>query len=125
MVSAEEAGAPRLVEALGRMVSGEGGAREAFEVFLDTRVYCLATEKPGVHAIGASGAGAVPVFTSLEVLARYRVARGEITEVRWFSTTGEDLLGLLPKGYAVLIDPGTDHAVSFGRPASGHGAQAS
>ncbi len=108
-----------LIEALRRMTSGEGGAKEAFEIFLHTRVFCRAGKQPGVRAIGKPGAGAVPIFTSLDVLARYQAVRGEAENAKWFSTTGKDLIELLPKGYAVLIDPGTDHTASFGRTPKG------
>lgn len=41
----------------------------------------------------------VPVFTSVEGLARFAGACG------WASTTVEDLVGLLPEGVRALVDP--------------------
>lgn len=97
----------------GGMEEDREAAREAFEAFLGARVFCQATgpgAAPGVMALGSPGDGIVPVFTSLEELARFLAARGETEGADWFATTGEDLLGLIPDGYGVLLDPGTDHA---------------
>lgn len=93
----------------------EEAGRAVFEAFLRARVFCQATEPPahpGVLALGGPGNGVVPVFSSLEELGRFRAARDETGEpVRWFATSGADLLGLVPDGYGVLVDPGSDHAV--------------
>lgn len=44
----------------------------------------------------------VPVFSSERELVR---ARGP---VRWFATTGADVLGLLPEGYDIVLDMAGD-----------------
>lgn len=64
-------------------------------------------------AVGEAGAGLVPVFSSLEELARYVVARpgGQEAGCAWFSTTGSDPLGLLPDGYDLVLDPASDHGL--------------
>jgi hypothetical protein len=61
-------------------------------------VFCEAGERPGFVAVGPPGDGFIPVFSSEGELARNRGA------VRWFSTTGADLFGLVPDGYDLILD---------------------
>ncbi|WP_109035889.1 SseB family protein [Streptomyces rubrogriseus] len=56
-------------------------------------------------ATAPSPARLVPVFTSLEQFELF--TGGEA----WFSTTGADLLDLLPPGLDVWLDPAAEHAV--------------
>ena len=49
--------------------------------------------------------GLVPVWTSEVELAR------SVGASAWFSTTGADLLSLLPVGYDLLLDPDEDAAL--------------
>lgn len=81
----------------------------SYEVFLRSRLYCQAGERPGVVAVGPAGEGLVPAFTSPEALARHTGGGN------FFSTIGRDLLDLLPDGYGVLVDPGTEYAAVFDR----------
>ncbi len=112
-----------LLRTLRRLTEGDGSPQELREAFVSARLYCQAAERPGTLALGEPGAGVVPVFTSLDGLTAYVTARGESEGARWFSTLGGDLLTLLPAGYGLLIDPGTDHAtVLNARPPSGDGA---
>lgn len=53
---------------------------------------------PGLVAVGEPGSGHVLVFTSLDELGR------QAGECDWLSTTGDDLLALVPDGYGVLVD---------------------
>ncbi|MFI6708022.1 SseB family protein [Nonomuraea sp. NPDC050478] len=87
--------------------------RSTYEAFLRTRLYCQATESPGVVAVGPPGAGLVPAFTLPEALAAFAAAGKDETEPRFFSATGKDLLDLIPEGYGVLVDPGTAYATAF------------
>ncbi|MFI7447507.1 SseB family protein [Nonomuraea sp. NPDC049714] len=102
-----------------RRDSTAGGIRQgSFGAFQRARLYCEAMDKPGVVAVGPPGKGLVPAFTSPEALAHYVTAKGsdvESQEPRYFSTLGADLLGLLPDGYAVLVDPGEEYAAAFDR----------
>lgn len=82
---------------------GEASPQELFDVFLAATVYCQRPDRPGFLAIGEENAGAIPVFSSLEFLGRYA------GECNWFSTTGEDLLDLLPTGYDLLLDATGPH----------------
>ena len=61
-------------------------------------MFCEAGERPGFLAVGSPGDGFIPVFSSEAELARARGA------VKWFSTTGADLYGLVPNGYDLLLD---------------------
>ncbi|MEV4838068.1 SseB family protein [Nonomuraea sp. NPDC049486] len=88
-------------------------SRSTYEAFLRTRLYCQATESPGVVAVGPPGAGLVPAFTLPEALAAFAAAGKDETEPRFFSATGRDLLDLIPEGYGVLVDPGTAYATAF------------
>ena len=67
--------------------------------FCAATVFALAADRPGVLA---PAGGPVPVFSSLEQLGRYA------GPARWLSTTGEDLLRLLPPGTDLLLDPAGD-----------------
>jgi SseB protein N-terminal domain len=78
--------------------AGEADAHAVHEAFLRATLWCEAGDQPGFQALGTPGAGMVPVFTSETELARARGA------VRWFSTTGADLLDLLPEHYDVVVD---------------------
>jgi hypothetical protein len=77
-----------------------GGATpiELYAAFLNSTVYCERGERPGFRAMGAAGAGLIPIYTTLEQLA---LARGAVD---WFAVTGTELLRLLPAGYDLLLD---------------------
>ncbi len=68
------------------------------EVFLQSRWFFEQPELPGFLTVGEPGSGVVPLFSSLQELARYAGA------CSWASTTGEDILSLLPDGYAIVVD---------------------
>lgn len=74
-------------------------------------MFCERGEKPGFIAVGPAGAGLVPVFSSEREFLR---ARGP---VRWFATTGADVLGLLPEGYDIVLDMAGDAPLRL-RPAA-------
>ena len=94
-----DGGRPRpLAKVAQDAAEGRASAAELHEAFLAATVYCEAGDKPGFQAVGRPGAGLIPVFTSEVELARARGA------VAWFSTTGADLLGLLPEGYDIGLD---------------------
>lgn len=96
-----------LAELAELVCDGSAGPGELFEAFLSATVFCERPERPGFVAVGEAGEGLVPVFSSLEELARYVAARGDHQEAacRWFSTAGSDLLDLLPEGYDLVLDP--------------------
>ncbi|NYI07231.1 SseB family protein [Allostreptomyces psammosilenae] len=78
-----------------------GEFRAAFHA---ARVYCPAPERPGLVPLDLpDGERIVPVFSSPRTLGTLLGAAG-----RYFSTTGEDLLDLLPEGYDLLLDPGDE-----------------
>lgn len=94
----EGRGQPPLAEIARELLAGSATPQELHAAFLAATVFCEAGEQPGFTAVGPPGAGLVPVFSSEQELLR---ARGL---VRWFATTGVDLIGLLPDGYEVLLD---------------------
>ena len=71
-------------------------------MFLTATVFLHAGDRPGLMALGTPPDGLVPVWTSEAELAR------SLGPCAWFSTTGSDLLGLLPAGYDLLLDPDGD-----------------
>lgn len=95
--------APSLPDAVERYVAGELPGAELRDAFAAATVYCQRGERPGFVAVGEPGHGVVPVFSSLTELANYTVGRGE-PGTDWFSTTGADVLDLLPDGYGVVLD---------------------
>jgi hypothetical protein len=102
-----EAAPSRLAEAARGYAEGTSSAEELEAAFEAARVYCRAAEgPPGFLAVD----DLVPVFSSEEELARFALARGEGDDVvAWFSTSGRDVLDLLPNGYGVALDPAGAH----------------
>ncbi|AUA14695.1 SseB family protein [Streptomyces sp. SID8382] len=73
---------------------------EKWAALRGARLYFQRPEDPGFLVSETAEDGPfVPVFTSLEGLARFAGACG------WASTTAEDLVGLLPEGVRALVDP--------------------
>ena len=92
---------PPLAAAAGAFASGALDAVAFSTVFLSAQVFAARPAPPappGLVAVGARGAGLVPVFSSLPQLARHS------GECDWLATTGADLLGLLPAGYGLVLD---------------------
>ncbi|MFD0649418.1 SseB family protein [Streptomyces malaysiensis] len=89
---------------LADLVRQETAARmsepEKWAALRGARLYFQRPEDPGFLVSETAEDGPfVPVFTSLEGLARFAGACG------WASTTAEDLVGLLPEGVRALVDP--------------------
>lgn len=106
---------PDLGSAVAAFAAGELAAAELQRLFLDRTVYALRrAEPPGLVAVGQPGTGAIPVFSSLEQLARWCVGRGEANKgADWLACPGADLLALWPPGYDLVLDPGSDHPVGY------------
>lgn len=130
-----------LAEVVRRAKAGEATSQDVFETFLHARVYCERPDEPGFLAVIASElpgtddhapqgsrildlalvpdatdetaatqdatppARLVPVFTSLEQFALFTGGGA------WFSTTGADVLDLMPAGLDVWLDPAAEHTV--------------
>jgi hypothetical protein len=129
-----------LVDVVRRAREAKASPQDVFEAFVRARVYCERPEEPGFLTVPAPtdvaghGAGGprsslldlvaddpppraanrlVPVFTSLEQFALFA------GEGPWFSTTGADVLGLLPPRLDVWLDPASEHAVRLASAAVG------
>ncbi len=89
-----------LADVAADVATGAGSAVELHEAFLAATVYCERGERLGFRALGETGAGVVPVYSSVEQLA---LARGTVD---WFAMTGADLFTELPEGYDLLLDMG-------------------
>ena len=88
-----------LADVAASVASGDADASLLGPAFCAAAVFALAADRPGVLApVG----GPVPVFTSLNQLSRFA------GPARWLSTSGEDLLRLLPPGTDLLLDPASD-----------------
>ncbi len=96
-------------------LAGKCEAPQLHEAFTRATVYCQAAERPGFVATGEQDRGWVPVFSSLSELARYAVARDQ-PDMGWFSTTGADVLDLLPEGYGLVLDPLSEHCLTLPAP---------
>lgn len=130
-----------LAEVVRGAKAGEATPQDVFETFLHARVYCERPDEPGFLTVTASElpgtddhaprgsrildlalvpdgtdataatddamppARLVPVFTSLEQFALFTGGGA------WFSTTGADVLDLMPAGFDVWLDPAAEHAV--------------
>ena len=89
---------PDAVAAIGDEVTAEA-AQQLLEAFMAATIYSPAPPQPGVVALDFEGMQVVPVFTSERMLAAFTGPSD------WFSTTGLDLLGLLPEGVHIALDP--------------------
>ena len=94
-----------LVVQLHRHAAGYGSGERLRETILSTRFFAQAPEQPGFLALPAPGGPLIAVFTTEHRLARHAGA------VRWFSTTGADLMSMAPVGHRFIIDPGSPHAI--------------
>jgi hypothetical protein len=73
------------------------------DAFLLATVFSPAPPDPGVIVLDIDGMPTVPVFTTEQGLADFA------GDCDWFSTTGLDLLGLLPIGVPIALDPNGRH----------------
>jgi len=87
------------------VLAGRASPQELLDVLLVSTVSCQAPELPGVMTVDTPQGPVVPVFSSPFELAR---ARGAVS---WFSTSGMDLLVLLPHGHDVALDAAGSHPV--------------
>ncbi|MFI5683753.1 SseB family protein [Streptomyces sp. NPDC051636] len=138
-----EGDAVDLVDVVRRAREGHAPPQDVFNAFLRARVYCERPQEPGFLAVtvpeavaGDGGPGPrsrlldlvdgtlpkeptppaarlVPVFSSLEQFSLFA------GEGAWFSTTGADVLDLLPTGLDVWLDPAAEHAVRLASAATG------
>lgn len=89
-----------LADLVRQETAAQSSEREKWAALRKARLYFQRPENPGFLVSETAEAGPlVPVFTSLEGLARFAGACG------WASTTVEDLVGLLPEGVRALVDP--------------------
>ncbi|MDP9070626.1 MAG: SseB family protein [Actinomycetota bacterium] len=96
-----------LAEVARGLKRGESTPQQLFDAFLAATVYSPAPPRPGVHVLQVRGERVVPVFTSEAELARF------MGRARWFSTTGLDLLGLLPSGVTIGLDMASPHRLQL------------
>lgn len=94
-----------LPETAQRWLAGSAGVEELHRAFLTATVFLQAGDRPGLMAFGAPPDAVVPVWSSEAELAR------SVGASFWFSTTGADLLDLLPDGYDLVLDPDGDAAL--------------
>lgn len=92
---------------------GELSAEAFTDRFIVSRWFALRSERPGFVAVGQPGAGYVPIFSSLGELSAYAATFPDryVDGVDWLSTTGDDLLPMIPSGYGLVVDVASDHAV--------------
>jgi len=83
--------------------SNPSDATSLLDAFLPATVYSPSPPDPGVIVLNIDGTPAVPVFSTEQLLADFA------GDCDWFSTTGLDLLGLLPTGVHIAFDPNGMH----------------
>ncbi|MDW6061311.1 SseB family protein [Streptomyces sp. FXJ1.4098] len=95
-----QGGKASLADLVRQETAAQLSEREKWAALRKARLYFQRPENPGFLVSETAEAGPlVPVFTSIEGLARFAGACG------WASTTVEDLVGLLPEGVRALVDP--------------------
>ena len=88
-----------LAEVAAAVAAGTASPHELHQAFLSATLWCEAPESPRFVARGHPPNAVVAVYTSPEQLAADRGAQ------RWLSTTGVDVLELLPAGPDLVLDP--------------------
>ncbi|MBW3575925.1 MAG: SseB family protein [Actinobacteria bacterium] len=88
-----------LTDVAAGVAAGAASAHALHRAFLHATLWCEAPESPGFVARGQPPEAVVAVYSSPEQLAADRGPQ------RWFSTTGADLLDLLPAGHDLVLDP--------------------
>lgn len=78
---------------------------ELSDAFGAATLYCFLAGEPGFMAVGEPGAGFIPMYSSEDAL---NAAEGPSA---WFAALGHDLLQLVPEGYGVVLDPGTESEI--------------
>ena len=94
-----------LASAAAAVLAGTASPQELLDVLLVSTVFCEAPECPGVMTVETPDGPVVPVFSSPFELAR---ARGAVS---WYSTSGMDLMVLLPEGHDLALDLAGEHPV--------------
>lgn len=92
-------GQPSLSDILALAIAGAPSAQQVLDALLRSTLFCEAPERPGLMTADTSAGPVAITFCSLEALL---AARGPVP---WFSTSGRDLLGLLPVGHDLLLQP--------------------
>ena len=87
------------------VLAGAATPQELLDLLLVSTVFCEAPESPGVMTVDKPEGPVVPVYSSPLQLARARGAVG------WFSTSGMDLMVLLPDGHDLALDPAGESPV--------------
>ena len=85
-----------------RFRSGEPVAEELTLSFAIATLYCRRDKTPGFLAVGNPAKGLVPMYSSKEKLF---ASEGECP---YFCGHGYQLAGLVPPGYGILLDLGSD-----------------
>ncbi len=99
-----------LAEAARGFKGGQIDAEDFIAQLLQSELYCRRGPEIGFQAWGPPGQGWVSVYSSERTLLA-----GEGEACPWFSGPGADLLRLVPDGYGVVLDPGSDSEVIVGR----------
>lgn len=94
----------RLVTVARQVWAGSRGPGDFMDTFAGTVVFARRPERPAllVADLGDQGRWMV-AFSTVERLAAYA------GECDYFSTSGADLLELIPPGVGLMVDPGDEH----------------
>ena len=95
----------RLSAAAADVLAGAATPQELLDVLLVSTVFCEAPDSPGVRTVDTPEGPVIPVYSPPLQLDRARGAVG------WFSTSGMDLMVLLPEGHDLALDPAGEHPV--------------
>jgi hypothetical protein len=93
---------PEIAATIGATVTADT-AQRLLDAFTRATVFSPAAPTPGVTVLESTGLEIVPVFSDLRLLTRFN------GPCAWFGTSGLDLLGLLPIGVRVALDPNGPH----------------
>ncbi|HEX3814945.1 MAG TPA: SseB family protein [Mycobacteriales bacterium] len=93
---------PEIAATIGATIAADA-AQRLLDTFTRATVFSPAPPTPGVTVLESAGLEIVPVFSDLRLLARFNGPGA------WFGTSGLDLLGLLPVGVRVVLDPNGPH----------------
>jgi hypothetical protein len=94
------------VDVARRFHRDEATGEELSLAFERATLFCRRGDEVGFMALGDEDLGWIPVYSSDLALAR---AEGVCA---WFSAPGADLLELVPDGYGIVVDYGSDTEVT-------------
>lgn len=96
-----------LTQVARRFHTGNATGKELSLAFARADVFCVYTEEPGFLAVETDEGGFVPMYSSEDALLE------EEGPCAFFSAPAARLVPLVPEGYGLVVDLGSEHQVAL------------